>query len=427
MAAEDPYARPGYRRYVLAVLTAGCALNFLDRQLLVILQEPIRRELGLSDTQLGLLSGFGFAGVYVVSGVLLALWSESRARRSVIAVAMGFWSLMTAACGLAQGYGQLLLARMGVAVGESVGGPASHSMIADIFPPRERAFAIAVYTTGINLGILAGYLLGGWINEYFGWRAAFLAIGLPGVLAALVLRATVQEPQRGRHDPPTLAGAPPPRLGSAIAALREARSFRWVALGASWQAFGLYGIGSWLPSYMMRNFGMGTGEVGTWLAATAGGVGALGTLAGGWLGDRLGRRDPRWYVWLPLAGGLLAAPFMLALLMAEDARTALLLNIAPVFVLFMYTAPVVAISHAMVGPQMRATTSAILFFVINLLGMGAGPLFAGFISDHFAGSFGDGSLRLAMLATLLLATAGGTVCYLRAAHLLPGDLKTFSS
>lgn len=424
MPTAQDYERRGYRAWVLALLTAGCALNFLDRQLVVILQEPIRQEFGLSDTQLGLLSGFGFAGIYVVSGVFVALWSETRARRGVIALAIGTWSLMTALFGLAQGYGQLLLARMGVAIGESGGGPPSHSLISDLYPPERRAMALAIYTSGVNIGILLGFLLGGWLNELHGWRTAFFVLGLPGVLLALVVRFTVAEPVRGAYDRvPGAAVAARPRLGSALRVLWSSASFRWLALASAFQAFALYGIGAWFPSYLIRGFGLGTAEVGTWLALLAGGVGALGTLAGGWFGDRLARRDPRWYLWLPLACGLFGLPFAVAMFLVDDAHAALALNAVPMLANFVYLPPVLAAAHRLVDAQMRATTSAVLFFVINLIGMGGGPVFVGALSDALAPAMGADALRVAILCALAVSAVVSTFAYLLGAARLGAELR----
>jgi len=191
------YAKPRYRYYVLAVLTLVYTFNFIDRQLLVILQEPIKADLGLSDTQLGLLTGFAFAVFYVVCGIPIARWADKSVRRSIIALSLAVWSFMTAVSGFTQNFFQLLLARMGVGVGEAGGSPPAHSMISDIFKPKFRATALSVYSVGIYIGILFGFMLGGWIAEFFGWRRAFLVVGLPGILLALVVRFSVQEPIRG--------------------------------------------------------------------------------------------------------------------------------------------------------------------------------------------------------------------------------------
>ena len=199
-AVDSPYNSKSYRYYALGLLTLTYALNFVDRQILAILQEPIKAELGLSDSQLGLLTGFAFAVFYVVCGIPIARWADRGVRRSIIALAIAVWSVMTGLCGLAQNYVQLLLARIGVGVGEAGGSPPAHSMISDIFPPAERATALSTYSVGINIGIMVGFLMGGWLNEFFGWRVAFLAVCVPGLVMALVLRLTLAEPERGYSE-----------------------------------------------------------------------------------------------------------------------------------------------------------------------------------------------------------------------------------
>ena len=194
---ENPYASPSARKYALVVLTLVYTFNFIDRQLLSILQESIKVDLSLSDSQLGLLTGFAFAMFYVTAGIPIARFADRSNRRNIVAVSVGLWSAMTAVSGLVQNYGQLLAARIGVGVGEAGGSPPSHSIVSDIFPPEKRASALAFYSTGVNLGILFGFLFGGWLNEFFGWRVAFMVVGIPGVLLAILVRTTVREPIRG--------------------------------------------------------------------------------------------------------------------------------------------------------------------------------------------------------------------------------------
>ena len=196
-ALDNPYASPSARKYALVVLTLVYTFNFIDRQLLSILQESIKVDLSLSDSQLGLLTGFAFAMFYVTAGIPIARFADRSNRRNIVAVSVGLWSAMTAVSGLVQNYGQLLAARVGVGVGEAGGSPPSHSIVSDIFPPEKRASALAFYSTGVNLGILFGFLFGGWLNEFFGWRVAFMVVGIPGVLLAILLRTTVREPIRG--------------------------------------------------------------------------------------------------------------------------------------------------------------------------------------------------------------------------------------
>ncbi|MEZ7830108.1 MAG: MFS transporter, partial [Gammaproteobacteria bacterium] len=196
-ALDNPYASPSARKYALVVLTLVYTFNFIDRQLLSILQESIKVDLSLSDSQLGLLTGFAFAMFYVTAGIPIARFADRSNRRNIVAVSVGLWSAMTAVSGLVQNYGQLLAARVGVGVGEAGGSPPSHSIVSDIFPPEKRASALAFYSTGVNLGILFGFLFGGWLNEFFGWRVAFMVVGIPGVLLAILVRTTVREPIRG--------------------------------------------------------------------------------------------------------------------------------------------------------------------------------------------------------------------------------------
>ena len=272
------YGRRGYRAYVLVLLVLAYAFNFIDRYILTILQEPIRAEFDLSDTQLGMLTGFAFAMFYVSFGLPIARYADKGNRRNVIAIAIAVWSLMTAISGAVMNFGQLLSARIGVAIGEAGGSPPAHSMISDVFPERSRATALAIYSTGIPLGVLMGYLLGGWINEYLGWRTAFLAVGLPGVALAVLIRLTVKEPARGRSEGRTDHGEVPD-LAATIRFLWSRRSFRLLSLGAGVQCLAGYGIDMWVAPYIIRSFGMGTGELGTWMGLL-GIFGLIGTFLG---------------------------------------------------------------------------------------------------------------------------------------------------
>ncbi len=400
---EDPVAfSPGMRTYVLAVLTVVYIFNFIDRQIVVIVQESIKAEMGLSDTQLGLLSGFSFAIFYVTCGIPIARWADHHSRRNVVAVSLALWSAMTALSGMVQNFSQLLLARIGVGVGEAGGSPPAHSIISDYFPFAERGTALAIYSTGIYFGILVGYIAGGWMNEILGWRAAFLLVGLPGILLAVIVRLTVREPPRGYSD-----GADPaqavPGFVTTLRVLWGHRSFRYMSLGTGFMAFVGYGNGNFLPSFLARSHGMSSGEIGTWLGLIVGCAGALGTFLGGYLSDRLGRRDARWYMWMPCCGALLAFGLRFGFLLPESTALALGFLFMTVIAETFYLAPSIAASHGLVSPRMRALTSAILFFVLNLIGLGFGPLFTGVMSDFYGTTMGIESLRWAMMTT---GTAG---------------------
>lgn len=421
IAAENPYRSAGACWYALVLLTLVYTFNFIDRQLLAILQESIKADLSLSDSQLGLLTGFAFAIFYVTAGIPIARWADRGNRRNIVALSLFIWSGMTALSGYVQNYLQLLLARIGVGVGEAGGSPPSHSIISDIFPPHRRATAIGFYSMGVNIGILFGFLAGGWLNEFFGWRVAFLVVGVPGILLALLLRVTLREPVRGLHDGASHDADASVPFRDVLALLRSRRSFIHMAIGGGLNAFCGYGTANWTASFLIRSYDMPTGELGTWLAAIIGAGGAFGALFGGILADRLARRDQRWYAWVPSVAGFIVAPFMVAIYTVDTAYSALLLMIIPGLLFQAYLGNTIAATHAIVGPRMRATSSAMLFLVINVIGLGAGPWTVGFVSDLLAPSLGNESLRYAMLYVLPPVMVWSALHYWLAARSLRED------
>lgn len=418
----DPYASASYRYYALALLTTAYVLNFLDRQILAILQEPIKRELHLSDSQLGLLTGFSFALFYVLLGLPIARWADRGVRRNIISLAVGVWSAMTTLCGLAQNYAQLLLARVGVGVGEAGGSPPAYSMISDIFPQQDRATAYGVYGMGVNLGILAGLLTGGWLNEYFGWRVAFLAAGVPGVLLALILRATLREPLRRSLQVASAADRPPP-VADVLKLLWARRTFRHMVWGTSLLSFAAYGMFNWLPPFLVRSHGLTSGAIGTSLALILGVGGAAATLAGGYLSDRLGRRDARWYSWVTAIAFAISVPSMICAFLLSDSTLVLLCLVIPGSVAQICVPPLMAVTHNLVDNRMRALSSAIVLFILNALGLGLGPLSVGILSDALLASAGSDSLRQALLILVPLATLWGAGHFLFAARHIRNDLR----
>ena len=393
-----------YRWTVLVMLTLVYTFNFIDRQILVILQEPIKAELGLSDAQLGLLTGFSFALVYVTAGIPIAWLADRANRRNIVAASLAFWSLMTALSGLVQNYGQLLAARLGVGVGEAGGSPPSHSMISDYFPPSRRGTALSFYSMGIYIGVLFGFAAGGWIAENFGWRNAFFVIGIPGILYALAVLWVVKEPQRGQHDP---AGVPAQSsLAETLAGLKGRPTFWYLSVGCAFSAFVSYGNGNFMPSFLMRNHGMSLAEVGAILGLISGLSGATGTFLGGFLADRLAPRDMRWYVWIPILGGLSSMIPAYYTLFGESTTFIVAAMIPSQILSALYLGPCIATCHNLVSPGMRAMASAILYFVLNLIGLGLGPLTVGILSDLFVEPFGDNNLRYAMATALTIGFLG---------------------
>ena len=408
-------------RYALIMLTIAYAFNFIDRQILVILQEPIKAEMGLADWQLGLLSGFSFALVYITAGIPIAYWADRGNRRNIIALAVTVWSGMTALSGFAQSYLQLLFARVGVGIGEAGGSPPAHAMISDYYAPEERATALSIYSTGVHIGVLIGFIAGGLLAQMLGWRAAFMAVGIPGVIFAFVFFLTVREPERGRWESDQQASYKP-TLGETFRVLMGYRSFWYLAAGAGLTAFAGYGNGNFTPSFLIRSHGLAVAEVGALLAIFGGGGGILGTLLGGYLADRFGVSDKRWYLWVPTLAGLAAFPLALPYLLLDDTTVVIGLLFVVTILINTYLGPCLAISHSLVPPAMRALTSAILFFVLNLIGLGMGPLTAGLLSDYFTSLYGTDGLRYAMIAVAAIASIGVLMFWL-AARSLPRDLE----
>ncbi|MGI9299124.1 MAG: spinster family MFS transporter [Luminiphilus sp.] len=420
-AAHNPYAsaRTGY--YALCILTIVYSINFIDRQLLSILQESIKADLMLSDAQLGLLTGFAFAVFYTFAGLPIASLADRSNRRNIVAISLTVWSGMTALSGMAQNYGQLLAARVGVGIGEAGGSPPSHSMISDIFPPEKRASAIGFYSTGISIGILFGFLFGGWLNEFFGWRVAFFVVGVPGVLIAIVLKLTVPEPIRGLTENRASAGDNPSML-TVFKLLLSRPSFMLMALGAAMNAFAGYSSSNWIASFMIRTHQMPTGELGTWLALIIGVGGAIGVFSSGVLADKLGKRDKRWYMWVAVCACAISIPFQISLFLVDSPYTALLLLIVPAILSNAYLGATIACVHSMVGLKMRAVSSALLFFILNMIGLGLGPTSIGLLSDVLADQHGVDSLGYAMMYIIPTAMFISGLFYAFASRYIRDDL-----
>lgn len=388
---------PAYLRYALGLLCVVYVVNFVDRQVLSILLESIKRDLGLSDLQLGLLSGTAFGLFYATLGIPIARLADRFSRKGVIAVCLALWSVMTALCGSATGFATLLLYRVGVGVGEAGGSPPAHSMISDYFPPERRASALGVFSLGVPLGILVGFLAGGWLDEALGWRLAFVVVGLPGVALALVVALTLREPVRGHSEGLVAAHGEAPNAGVVIRYLWRMKSFRHVALGSALYAFVGYSSTTWLPPFLARSHGMSPGDIGTALALIIGIGGGIGVYLGGVLADRFGRGSPTGALRVPTWAMLLAFPPGFVVFLSESTTLALAAFVIPAFLGLMYQAPAFAVTQALATPMMRATASAVLLFVINIVGLAMGPAVTGALSDALEPRFGADSLRYALL------------------------------
>jgi MFS family permease len=413
---------PFYRGYALTLLVVVYVFNFIDRSILGILVQPIKEDLGVSDTLMGFLGGIAFAAFYTVLGIPIARLADKGSRVNVIAVSLTLWSGATALCGMALNFWHLLAARIGVAVGEAGGSPPSHSIISDMFPPERRATALAIYALGIPIGTQLGNLGGGWINEAFDWRTAFIVVGLPGVLLALIVRLTLREPVRGAAEGILPGGDAPPPILEVFRYLWARRSFRFMSLGAALHAFVGYGVGYWIPAMFNRSHGLGTGEMGTalfWLGFAS----IAGTLLGGYIGDKLGAKDPRWYVWLPGLATLISIPFSAFGYLYGEPYVALWVMSVHYFLSAYYLGPTFSMTQGMVGLRMRALAASISLFILNIIGLGLGPQFTGILSDllHAFTDLGADSLRWALVFSLVFNLLS-TGLYLTAGRTLEQDL-----
>ncbi|HEY0683833.1 MAG TPA: MFS transporter [Steroidobacter sp.] len=412
----------GYRFYVLALLTVVFIVNFIDRQVLSVLIEPIKRDLQLTDTQLGLLSGLAFALFYVTAGVPVARLADLRSRRKLIAVCMIVWSSMTALCGMAANFVQLLMARIGVAVGEAGCVAPSHSILSDYYRPADRPTALSIYSAGASVGIFLGLLGGGLLAELYGWRAALVIIGLPGIAVAFVVLLTLREPLRGMSLPEHAAPAmqAPKHFWSDLGLLLRRRTLLFIALAGGFQSMVTYGVANWLPAFFMRVHAMSPSQAGATLAVINGLVAGLGAIVAGSVTAHLSRIERRWLLWVPTVATVVSTPLYAFAVLTPSVSTSLMLLTPAAFMSMMYVGPALAATHGVAGVSLRATGVALTLFVSNLLGIGGGALVVGMVSDAFIAAEPTVSLRYGLLA-VLLANIPAAVGYLLAASSVRND------
>jgi predicted MFS family arabinose efflux permease len=418
VAAALPSQRYAY--YVLFVLSMIFVLNWIDRMIISILLVPIQQELQVSDTAMGLLSGFGFSMLYALSTIPIARYSDRHNRRNLLAIAVTVWSVATSLCGLVAGYGHLLLARALVGVAEAGGGAPSYSLISDYFEPRRRAFAMGVYSGAIYIGIMLSLLLGSLLAERFGWRTTFLMLGPPGLLLALVLRLTVHEPLRGRFEPPTLRGEQP--SAAVLRFLFQQRAYLCVTAGLGVVAITLGGFSAWVPAFLVRVHGLTLPQVGLSLGLVLGTCGAIGTFSGGWLSDRLSARNPRVRLFFPATVAFLTTPFFILFCFAEDLRLALVFYAIATIVSGMHFGPAFGLTQNLARPTMRGLATALVMVSTVLTGQGAGPLLTGLLSDVLRPDFGPESMRYA-LAIMACFAALGAMLFAYGARFVAADIE----
>lgn len=393
-------------RLTLWILLTVYIFNFIDRQIVNILAEPIARDLDLSDTQIGLMTGLAFALFYTVLGIPIARFADrpTTNRPRLIAVALALWSGMTALCGLAQNFWQLLLARIGVGVGEAGCTPPAHSLISDIVPPEKRASALAFYSLGIPIGTLLGMIIGGTLADYLGWREAFVVVGLPGVMLALVVWFTLRDPRRSDAAAILRAQNPAPALPlrQALKEVMGSRAFVLLLCAGSAAAFLSYGKTTWTTIFFQRTHDLTPGQVGLWFGLLGGVGGILGTWLGGYLADRFGAKSRRHVLSAPAIGMAIAVPLAIAAYQAPSWPLALALLFVPTVLNSLYYGPTYSAAQGLVPLRARAIAAAALLFFQNLIGLGLGPLFFGMLSDWLQPSFGADSVRYVLYGAAVL-------------------------
>jgi MFS family permease len=409
------------RNYTLAVIVLIYASSHVDRQIVSILAESIKQDLLLSDSQLGFLIGLSFALFYATLGIPIAILADRYSRRNIIAISVIVWSGMTALSGLAANFFQLALARIGVGIGEAGSSPPSHSMIADLYPLEKRGAAMGVYAAGINLGVLIGFLVGGFIDEWYGWRMAFFIVGVPGIFLGLLMFFTVREPMRS-SPPKPLPKNLFKEVWNTFVLMMSIPSLRHIVIGCTLVVFVGYGTTYWNGVFFRRLHGLSPSETGVLLALIGGIIGGVGTFFGGWLADRLAQRDQRAYVWLTAAVKILIAPFVAWFYFETDTRIAAYLLAFIAFFGGFYLSVSFAMTQTLLPPASRALGAAILLFCINIIGLGLGPFVVGILSDFFSAEHGADGLRYALVIVTLLNIWGSYHYYL-AGRSLRADLE----
>jgi MFS family permease len=409
-------AAPSNRVLVLFMLVVVYTFNFIDRQIVGILAVPIKADLGLTDGQLGLMGGLAFALFYTGLGIPVAMLADRYSRTWIMTVALTVWSAMTAVCGLATNFWQLFAARLGVGVGEAGGVAPAYSLIADYFPAGQRARALSIYSFGIPIGSAAGIVFGGIIASLIDWRWAFFIVGIAGVCVAPLFRLTVREPPRGQYDPYRSDRAAP-GIRQIFSTLAAKPSFWLISLGASFSSMMGYGVFFWLPSFLVRSYGLTLLDASLFYGAVLLIGGLAGLWAGGWLGDRFGQGSRGEYARIPAIAFLATIPFYVLAVLSPTLTVSFFVLLAPTALGLVWLGPIISVIQHLVRPDMRATASAVFLFINNLIGIGLGTYAIGWLSDTLAVRFGEDSLRYSILAGTSFYLVAAALFFLAARHL----------
>lgn len=394
--------------YLLFILVLIYTSNYVDRVIIGVVGQALKTDMALSDAQLGLLNSLAFVLLYAVMGVPLGRLADRRSRRLLLSACLTLWSVMTALSGLASSFLQLMAARVGVGIGEAGSTPIGHSLIGDSFPPHRRATAVAIFGAGAPLGIVIGTIGGGWIAQHYGWRAALIAVGLPGVALAVLLLLTVHEPERGRYDEP--GRRTPLGFGEALRILGRDKLFLWVSAGLSTAAIAIYIISAFAVPLLMRSFDMTLFAAATAFGLSYGLSGVAGSFVGGSLTDWAARRDPRWAAWLPSLVYGLAGIFLISALYAPSIGYFIALFVVGATLLYIGVAPALSVLLNHFSPLMRGSVSASALLITNLVGLGLGPLLSGVLSDAFSVRAFQGSGTFGELCLHGVAPAAQAAC-----------------
>lgn len=423
-----------YRNYVLFILFSVYGLSYVDRQILSILLEPIRKEFNFGDTELGLLSGLAFAIFYATLGIPIARFADRYSRVNIITISLLLWSAATALTGKAASFGHLLLARIGVGIGEAGCNPSAYSIISDYFPAKKRATAQSIYSLGVYFGQFLGYVAAGYVAQEYGWRAAFYVVGIPGIILAIVVKMTLREPPRGFSEPVGYVPTEPPRTRAVLKKLALLPAFRNLSFAAGLHALVAYGLNNYYSAFLMRSHGMSLAETSTALAVITLTGGLAGTYLGGKLSDVMSQRnggDPRYQMWVPAVALLINIPVWLLALLVPGKYVVMVLMVPAIALGATYLGPSIAATHQLVGVRERAVSGALMLFVLNLIGLGLGPTLAGVMSDAIRDNLVAGGMALELaradglkysLCIMSIANIWSAYHYFRAAKTLRADI-----